>query len=74
MMIIRKTEVNTVISHYVAERLGLQRMNEALRAAEDERRVQLAEAGQGDRLGRNWSKVAGRMMPDATGAREVPSL
>lgn len=63
-----------MMSHYVAERLGLQRMNEALRAAEDERRAQLAEAGQGDNSGRIWSKVGGRMMPDATGAREVPSL
>jgi hypothetical protein len=66
--------VNIMMNHYVTERLGFQRMDEALRAAEDERQVRLAEAGQHDRADGLWSKVGGRMMPDAAGARKVPSL
>jgi hypothetical protein len=63
-----------MINHYVSERLGLERMAEALRVAEDARRARLAEAGQSEERKGFWSTVGGRMMPDAAGAREVPSL
>jgi len=63
-----------MMNHYVNERLGLERMAEALRAAEDARRARLAEAGQDGGSEGFWSKVGGRMMPDAAGAREVPGL
>jgi hypothetical protein len=63
-----------MMNPYVCERLGIERMAEALRAAEDARRVRLAESGRGEESTGFWSKVGGRVMPDAAGAREVPGL
>ena len=59
-------------NYYVVERLSQQRINEALREADRARLAKLAET---DRTSNPvWSKVSGKVMLDAAGAREVPSL
>lgn len=60
------------INYFVNERLGLQRMNEAMREADHTRLVRMAESSRDQDPDR--SSVRGRVMPDAAGAREVPSL
>ena len=59
-------------NYFVVERLGQQRIDEALREADRARLAKLAET---DRTSNPvWSKVSGKVMLDAAGAREVPSL
>ncbi|HEY6102856.1 MAG TPA: hypothetical protein VI007_06485 [bacterium] len=60
------------INYFVNERLGLQRMNEAMREADHARLVRMAESSHDQDPDR--SSFRGRVMPDAAGAREVPSL
>ena len=59
------------INYFVIERLGLQRMNEAIREADRARLVRMAESNHDQDPDRS---LRGKVMPDAAGAREVPSL
>lgn len=59
-------------NYFLVERLGQQRINEALREADRARLAKLAETDR--KSDPVWSKVRGEVMPDAAGAREVPSL
>ena len=59
-------------NYFVTERLAQEHVNEVLREADRARLARLAETN-GER-NTIWSKVRGKVMPDAAGAREVPSL
>lgn len=59
-------------NYFVNERLGRQRMNEALREADRVRLVRMAEAR--NELDPDRNKFRGKVIPDAAGAREVSSL
>ena len=61
------------MNYFVNERLGLQRMNEAMKEADHARLVRMAESSHGRDPNRT-SFLRGKVMPDAAGAREVPSL
>lgn len=59
-------------NYFVMERLGEEHMKEAMREADRARMARQARTSpEQDSL---WSKVRGKVMPDAAGAREVPSL
>jgi len=59
-------------NYFVNERLGLQRMSEAIREADHARLVRAAEATREESQERN--PFMGKVTPDAASAREVPSL
>ncbi len=59
-------------NYFVTERLSWEHAAEALRNADRARLVKLAETSDDGQW--SWSKARGKVMPDAAGAREVPSL
>jgi hypothetical protein len=59
-------------NYFVNERLGRQRMSEAMREADHVRLVRMAESS-GDR-DTVQNEFRGKVIPDAAGAREVPGL
>ena len=64
-----------VNNYFVVERLGCEHLAEALREADRSRLARLAETARRRMEKVSWSKIRGRvMMPDAAGAREMPSL
>ena len=69
---IDKSEVPIMHNYLIVEPLGQQHVEESLREADRARLVRLAETDREPHSVRKQTR--GGMMPDAAGARQVPSL